>query len=287
MNKIVIITIIFLFFACKPATKPNNETESRAICYPSHKEAFDEFSTAVKAKDYNLLNKLTYDTFSIHLAYDTIFGKYQNPSIEFIAEESDGKYGIKNIGNTTIYSSKILDSGIKKDIYGIIFEKKGDCIKVINFVPMISTSKITTSQKGNTSNKNSISDSPKSQSIVVRPKPQSIEKSQSTVVRQSIKDTTFYQGEQGGCYYLNSSGNKVYVEKERCGALPIRKTRNIIKKQIAQPDVVVIPRNPKTIVKKTETKDTKIRTYITGKRGGCYYINSKGNKVYVDKSLCN
>ncbi len=27
--------------------------------------------------------------------------------------------------------------------------------------------------------------------------------------------------------------------------------------------------------------------YITGPRGGCYYINSNGNKTYVDRSLCN
>ena len=28
------------------------------------------------------------------------------------------------------------------------------------------------------------------------------------------------------------------------------------------------------------------RTYHTGPRGGCYYINSKGNKTYVDHSFC-
>jgi hypothetical protein len=28
------------------------------------------------------------------------------------------------------------------------------------------------------------------------------------------------------------------------------------------------------------------RTYITGPRGGCYYINSNGNKTYVDHSYC-
>lgn len=27
--------------------------------------------------------------------------------------------------------------------------------------------------------------------------------------------------------------------------------------------------------------------YIRGPRGGCYYINSRGNKVYVDRSLCD
>ena len=29
------------------------------------------------------------------------------------------------------------------------------------------------------------------------------------------------------------------------------------------------------------------RTYIRGPRGGCYYISGSGNKVYVDRSMCN
>lgn len=29
------------------------------------------------------------------------------------------------------------------------------------------------------------------------------------------------------------------------------------------------------------------RNYIRGPRGGCYYINSNGNKTYVDRSMCN
>lgn len=29
------------------------------------------------------------------------------------------------------------------------------------------------------------------------------------------------------------------------------------------------------------------RTYYQGPRGGCYYINSNGNKTYVSRSLCN
>ena len=34
-------------------------------------------------------------------------------------------------------------------------------------------------------------------------------------------------------------------------------------------------------------KYTKTRRYIRGPRGGCYYINSNGNKTYVARSLCN
>jgi hypothetical protein len=29
------------------------------------------------------------------------------------------------------------------------------------------------------------------------------------------------------------------------------------------------------------------RGYITGPRGGCYYLSGSGRKVYVDRSLCN
>lgn len=29
------------------------------------------------------------------------------------------------------------------------------------------------------------------------------------------------------------------------------------------------------------------RSYHRGSRGGCYYINSNGNKTYVDRSKCN
>lgn len=29
------------------------------------------------------------------------------------------------------------------------------------------------------------------------------------------------------------------------------------------------------------------RNYYRGSRGGCYYINSNGNKSYVARSLCN
>ncbi len=45
---------------------------------------------------------------------------------------------------------------------------------------------------------------------------------------------------------------------------------------------------------KTDLKDPASRknnsnqkTYIRGPRGGCYYINSNGNKTYVNRSLCN
>lgn len=50
--------------------------------------------------------------------------------------------------------------------------------------------------------------------------------------------------------------------------------------------VIVVPSTtPKK--KKTTYRSQSTRSYIRGRRGGCYYINSNGNKTYVDRSLCN
>ena len=42
-------------------------------------------------------------------------------------------------------------------------------------------------------------------------------------------------------------------------------------------------RGTKKLAQETE-KAT--RKYLTGSRGGCYYVNSSGNKTYVDKKFC-
>ncbi|WP_299444086.1 hypothetical protein [uncultured Aquimarina sp.] len=39
--------------------------------------------------------------------------------------------------------------------------------------------------------------------------------------------------------------------------------------------------------KKKRNKPKTSKRYIRGSRGGCYYINSNGNKTYVDRSICN
>jgi len=59
-----------------------------------------------------------------------------------------------------------------------------------------------------------------------------------------------------------------------------------------QPEVTKIKET--TVKKSSPAKKTKpkrkprsSRTYYTGPRGGCYYINSNGNKTYVDRSFCN
>ena len=48
------------------------------------------------------------------------------------------------------------------------------------------------------------------------------------------------------------------------------------------------PKNYKSSSSSYKTKSYRSsRTYYRGPRGGCYYINSNGNKTYVARSLCN
>jgi endonuclease YncB( thermonuclease family) len=86
-------------------------------------------------------------------------------------------------------------------------------------------------------------------------------------------------GAKGGCYYLNSSGNKTYVDKKFCNGIS-----NISEVKVKAESNPSKTDSRKESPKKAETTD---KTYLKGSRGGCYYLNSKGNKVYVDKELCN
>lgn len=93
-------------------------------------------------------------------------------------------------------------------------------------------------------------------------------------------------GAKGGCYYLNSSGNKAYVDKKFCGGVAVTsevKGNEKTTKQPAEPTMIKTDA-PKESTKKAQTGD---KTYLKGSRGGCYYLNAKGSKVYVDKELCN
>ncbi len=54
-----------------------------------------------------------------------------------------------------------------------------------------------------------------------------------------------------------------------------------------QPPIISNPTTLVTPPPSVPIPATSSRTYIRGPRGGCYYLNRSGNKVYVDKSLCN
>jgi endonuclease YncB( thermonuclease family) len=105
----------------------------------------------------------------------------------------------------------------------------------------------------------------------------SAKKAQQAIDRENRK---YLVGEKGGCYYLNSSGKKSYVDKKFCANIST-------KKEGTEPPTEVQSEGEIFPVKPTEKKDSSGRTYIKGSRGGCYYLNSSGKKVYVDRELCN
>ena len=98
------------------------------------------------------------------------------------------------------------------------------------------------------------------------------EKPKTKPKKKSKKDRKYFKGKRGGCYYLTKSGRKSYVDKSSCG------------EDSASTDST--NSNESTPEKKTKTSSSG-RTYIQGKRGGCYYINSKGKKSYVSRSKCS
>lgn len=56
----------------------------------------------------------------------------------------------------------------------------------------------------------------------------------------------------------------------------------------AEPPAVKQKNDAPEMIKANSIKvDPSGPTYTRGPRGGCFYINSKGNKVYVDRSICN
>ena len=52
---------------------------------------------------------------------------------------------------------------------------------------------------------------------------------------------------------------------------------------MSQPAAAAVTTTADAATPKTESTD---RKYTKGPRGGCYYMNSAGSKVYVDKSFC-
>lgn len=113
----------------------------------------------------------------------------------------------------------------------------------------------------------------------------------------------YLTGSKGGCYYLNSSGNKTYVDKKYCAnsskntnnssnnSTQTNQSNQTNNSQTTQ--TTQTTNSSQTTTTQTTTQETKkqdsnkaTRTYIKGSRGGCYYLNDKGNKVYVDKELC-
>jgi hypothetical protein len=103
--------------------------------------------------------------------------------------------------------------------------------------------------------KANVSPSPSSHSqgaVVIAPQKA---KEPAAVEARTIYTRGYITGPRGGCYYINSNGNKTYVDRSLCGGT-------------------------------VSYSGSNRGGYITGPRGGCYYINGNGNKTYVDRSLC-
>jgi endonuclease G len=93
-------------------------------------------------------------------------------------------------------------------------------------------------------------------------------------------------GEKGGCYYLTESGKKSYVDKKFCEGVSTSPEN----KSDSKPEIKSETKSgnktdsPKTPAKKSSSKE---REYLTGTRGGCYYLTESGEKKYVDKKYCS
>lgn len=95
-------------------------------------------------------------------------------------------------------------------------------------------------------------------------------------------------------YAITTTGDRVILNDDKTWNYADENTKesgNLNETQSSASDTKVVSKSlsTKTPIKKqstTKKKTSSSRTYITGPRGGCYYINSSGNKVYVDRSLC-
>lgn len=93
--------------------------------------------------------------------------------------------------------------------------------------------------------------------------------------KRNSGDREYILGERGGCYYLTATGKKSYVDKKYCAetTAPSREAK--------------VEETPAAESKPTQKKDSKGRTYLSGERGGCYYLTESGKKSYVDKKYCD
>lgn len=110
--------------------------------------------------------------------------------------------------------------------------------------------------------------------------------------KNASKEREYQLGPRGGCYYLTESGAKKYVDKKHCSevkdstAQPAVREKKEPEPKDNEPKKENEPTEPESKpAEKPVSKDG--RTYIKGSRGGCYYINSSGKKIYVDRGLCN
>lgn len=98
---------------------------------------------------------------------------------------------------------------------------------------------------------------------------------------QAQDSRKYYTGPKGGCYYINKNGNKTYVDRSFC-------TQTLRSERASQNEKPESDNGQYKAVPDSGAQASTIKkVYYKGPKGGCYYISKAGNKVYVDRALCN
>ena len=100
------------------------------------------------------------------------------------------------------------------------------------------------------------------------------------VIVLDYKDEHFQVCQGNLCGYIN----EVWITKNDLIS-ELKKSKETERKNIGNTNNNLY--SHKTTLSNSKSNNTSSRTYYSGPRGGCYYINSNGNKTYVSRSLCN
>lgn len=108
----------------------------------------------------------------------------------------------------------------------------------------------------------------------------------------------YVRGPRGGCYELTKSGSKRSVDRGLCDSKPATQVKApdaLPEKQPSRAERTDTEATSRPAAESTRKKEPTVasvdknrngRTYITGPRGGCYYVTASGRKQYVDHSMC-
>lgn len=100
--------------------------------------------------------------------------------------------------------------------------------------------------------------------------------------------------QKGAWFYVRAAGKTGWLHGNTIRLADRRSSQESAKKTTGESQTTYTTAN-----KKSENEETNLTgsdddedaangssRYITGPRGGCYYINGNGNKTYVDRSMC-
>lgn len=120
----------------------------------------------------------------------------------------------------------------------------------------------------------------------------------------------YVRGPKGGCYEVTKTGGKKSVERGLCASLPASAKQEkapeapAAAKQSTQTEPAKATKPPAPAAPSVSAKQTPAapagqapavptrsttkgdKTYVTGPKGGCYYVTGSGRKQYVDRSMC-